>query len=1078
MSNKKPVFFDESGKRQKIVDFVLIILIFIISIGGAFTVYFIRQITSIENSVKHAQNTPPASSATVLYTENNPDTYTVLGDQIQKINTLIIPRYLVANHRVTTPLGYERFLSSIKAQSINIKTSYSTYYLLSGQDFTKQPVERDQIQSIDSQLTKIIQETEINEITVSIDNANASGLYIHLDISQINTPEQIQQYSDLLAKFKTSLNSHDLHLGIIVDPAEINDINLALLSKSELIYLGQSKHPADQQILGIKKVQSLGNKNLSFEIPTVSNKIDSRETSQSTINIDYRSIAPLMLERPTNRSASVITIGDGTYTYQINDAVSAYNYINAVNQIYNNQNSKFAIADPGFEEYTLWKMVNSNQKDNELADIVAKESASELSILENGNGQIYSVESKATPGQRKLKFDDNNNIVSSTLQKLDTANKVEHFGQKSKKIALTFDDGPNPEYTPKVMKILESHGVRGTFFVTGQNVLAHPETARMLVKNGHEIENHSYSHPVYSMLTTEANKSQIESTNKIIKEVTGVQPSYFRKPYSDRNKATNTSDVAYLELLKELDLKASEYDADSKDWLLDSSEKIISHVKSQINKDSGDKSQLLLHDSHQNTDLTLQALPLIIDYLKSQGYEIVTVNHLADNFSNQTLLAPTNSYRALTIQRAIVTLATWLSIIFIILSFVRYAWMLVGSIFYVIKRSMLKFLSNNLNLHYGTLPKLAVIIACYNEEQVIGKTIDALQSGTFKNFRLILVNDGSTDKTAKIIAEYAKNDKRITLLNVPNGGKSKALEHGMAATKNKWLVFCDADTVFSPNALYEFAYSATVDCRLDAIAGKIIVGNDNNLLTRSQLIEYDVASKFIKSAQDITNMITVVPGASGLWKHKMLEKSGGFLTDTLAEDADATMRVISNGGRVGYRSNIKAYTEAPEKLDMLFKQRTRWQLGNMQSIFKHKKGLFNHRYGTLGYVGLPLFYLELVAAITFPFIFIFTLIMLLNHGLNSIQRLHQVISNPATDYAVFLGLILVTIELFLALFIITTTNKSWSSKFKLLLTLPYFVTVYKVYLSFFTSVALLRALKGKMHGWGHLQRTASVKTTS
>ncbi len=598
----------------------------------------------------------------------------------------------------------------------------------------------------------------------------------------------------------------------------------------------------------------------------------------------------------------------------------------------------------------------------------------------------------------------------------------------------------------------------------------------MIVSRGHEIENHTYDHPVFSLLTDDANYSQIKATNDIIETVTGVTPKFFRKPYSDSSDVTNGSDIRYLQTLQKLGLRASEYDVDSKDWHLNSSEQIVNRVKQQLSERNGDYSQLLLHDTHHNTELTISALPGIIEYLQSQDVQLVTVNELAyqhdDNYGQN--LVTTSTYKAMRIQHGALTLFTWISEIFIALSLVRYAWMIVGSIFYTIKRRLLKYFIKHINLKTGTLPRLTIIIACYNEEKVIGRTIEALQASYYRNFRLILVNDGSKDKTAKIIQNYADHDKRISLVNVPNGGKAKALESGMSKTKSQWLVFCDADTIFAPDSLRQFALIAALDYRLGAIAAKIVVGNDNNLLTRAQLIEYDIAYKFVKASQDITNMITVVPGAAGLWKHSALTKAGGFRADTLAEDTDTTMRVIAGGNRVGYRSNIEAYTEAPEKLTMLYKQRTRWQLGNMQAIFKHRKGVFNPKYGTLGVMGLPLFYIELISAITYPVILAITAVLLWSEGLFSIQKMSSIFDDPAKNTIIILGLLMLAIELCMTLFVIVTSKKSIKSKVKLILTVPYYVVIYKMYLSIFTIVSLLRALRGKMYGWGHLQRTASV----
>lgn len=1074
MSKNNPVFFDNTGKRQKIVDFILLILMFVVVIVGFGIFYYTRPISKIEQNVYHTQELPSNNSVTVLYTETNSGSYTVLGDQIQNIHNIIVPKYFVSNLGISIPLSYEKLNKSVLQQSKNANIAYNTYYLLSSQNFALQPIERNFSTPADVTLPTLLVNDLSKEIVASISSENASGLFINLDLKNIKTTKDVQIYTDWLNKVKSSLNGKGLHLGLMVDPAEINATNKNLLSIAEQLYLGQSKTTLEKQILGLKNLDGTKISNLTIELPTTSTKTDTRDNSKSTINVDYRSVDDLLLNKQVNRTDHSITIKDNPFVFNIFDAVSDYNYMKDVKNIIKEPKIEFAISDPGFEEYTLWKTVNNNISDKDTIRILSEETASGLVINEQGNGQVYNLKQEASPGERKLTFNNKQEIESSELTKLDTVNEVVKQGEGTKKVALTFDDGPNPVYTPKVMDILESYGVRGTFFATGQNVLAYPETARAIVNRGHKLENHTFNHPVFNELTAQAKRSQIEQTNKVIQEITGTKPQFFRMPYSDRNEASSTSDVAYLALLKELGLKASEYEIDSKDWQLSSSDQIVQRVKQEFEASNGHYSEVLLHDAHENEELTLEALPKIIEYIKSQGIEIVTVDKLVDEPADNTSKASSNTYRALIVQRGIVKVATIISIIFIILSLIRYIWMFVGSLFYRIKRSLLKFLCLNLNLNTKLLPRIDIIIACYNEAKVIGKTIEAMQQNSYQNYKLILVNDGSTDKTAQIIKGYADKDKRIKLISIANGGKAKALEKGLSASKNKWIVFCDADTIFASNALYEFAHTATIDRRLSAVAGKILVGNDINFLTRAQLIEYEIAYRFVKSAQDVTNMITVVPGAAGLWNRNNLVKAGGFMSDTLAEDADTTMRVISNGGRVGYRAKILARTEAPEKLKMLFKQRTRWQLGNMQSIYKHRKGLFSFKYGTLGVVGLPMFFIDLLAAVTYPFILVFTVFMVFGQGYGSIDKLKVILVHPLSDITVFLGLILIIVEVLLVLYVVLSAKVPLWRKVKLVVTIPFYVLVYKMYLSLFTLIALLRALKGRMHGWGYQNRTSSV----
>ena len=1077
MNNNNPVFFDESGKRQKIVDFVLLVMIFIAAFGVVYAGYYLSKINKIESGAMVSQYHPQNNSVTVLYTESNANAYAILGDKIQQIHTVLLPHFRFNEYGISTPLAYSHLYKSLQAQSSNINTDYDTYFILSGRDYVVPPAERNSQPKVKVPMYRAINPAIMSDVVANVVNADISGLYIEPDFTQINDPQTTKQFEDWVIQFKTLLNDQGVHLGLIVDPGAINDNNKSVLNKVEMVYLGQSVSELDAQIDGISKIKSVNN-NIKIELPTVSTKTVNRPLTSSIVDVEYNDIATQLVGKQFNdRTYKALSFKNDSYSYKIYDAVSAYNYTEAINRIFGtDMHENFAIADPGFEEYTLWKILDPGLNHDEIGKILRSDMIAGLEISQEGAGQIYAIDSSGTPGTRDLTYDSQNNITSSFVKSNNVVSSVAQEGKNDKKIALTFDDGPDPVYTTKVLDILDSYGVKGTFFVIGENVASHPEIAREIVSRGHEIENHSFDHPVFSLLSDDANYSQIKATNDIIKTVTGVQPKFFRKPYSDSSDITNDADIRYLEMLHKLGLKASEYDVDSKDWLLNDSDKIVERVKQQLELRNGNYSEILLHDRHINPELTISALPKIIEYLRSENIQMVTVNELDHQSSNEQLqnFATSSEYRSMRMQRGALTLFTWISVVFIALSFVRYAWMIVGSIFYNIKRRLLKYFIKHVNLKTGVLPRLSIIIACYNEEKVIGRTIEALQANSYKKFRIILVNDGSKDQTAKIIQSYANNDKRITLINVPNGGKAKALEIGMSKTKSRWLVFCDADTIFAPDSLRQFALTAALDYRLGAIAAKIVVGNDNNLLTRAQLIEYDIAYKFVKASQDVTNMITVVPGAAGLWESSALIKAGGFLPDTLAEDTDTTMRVIAGGNRVGYRSNIEAYTEAPEKLTMLYKQRTRWQLGNMQAIFKHRKGVFNPKYGTLGVMGLPLFYIDLISAVTYPVILAITTVLLWSEGLFSVQKMNAIFENPAKNTLIILGLLMLVIELCIVLFVIITSKKSIKSKVKLLLTVPYYVTIYKMYLSVFTVVSLLRALRGKMYGWGHLQRTANV----
>lgn len=524
--------------------------------------------------------------------------------------------------------------------------------------------------------------------------------------------------------------------------------------------------------------------------------------------------------------------------------------------------------------------------------------------------------------------------------------------------------------------------------------------------------------------------------------------------------------------LNNLNLKASEYDIDSKDWSLDTAEETIAKVVQEIESSDGNFSQILFHDTSEKIDNTLIALPKIIEYLQKNNIEIVRVDQLNDPISElgSKPQKSTTTYKAINSKHKLLTTIMYFNIFVLVTVLIRNAWLISGTIVYNYKLFIRRYFFHSINKSLITYPALSVIIACYNEELVIERTLESLVECNYPKLKIFVVNDGSTDETPNIVKNLAKKHKNIILLNTPKGGKAKALQVAIKKVRTRFIVFCDADTIFEKHSLQNFANSIFLNSQnLGAVAGNIYVGNQINTLTRAQTIEYGIAHMFIKPTQDTYNTITVVPGATGMWSREGLVKSGGFLHDTLAEDADATMRIISLGKKVRFNSQVITKTEVPDTFQSLFKQRTRWQLGNLQTIYKHRHGIFNIHYGSLGFIGLPMFYLDITLTIIYPFILpfiLYTLFLSFSAGYNAVSSNLQLIT--------IIGLLFSTLELLFAITVIIFQRNSLLNKIMLFLTLPYFFTIYKAFLSYSTIVASMRALRGTAHGWNYLVRTATV----
>ncbi len=435
MSSNHPVFFDESGKRQKIVDFVLLVLIFLVAIGVIYTGYYLRKINAIESEAQVTQNHPQNNTVTVLYSESNDNAYSVLGDKVQKIDNILLPRYRYGEQGITTPLPYSRLETSLRSQSSNINTDYDTYYILSSRDYVIQPSERVMLNSTKGLIYKVIDENTINDITSNVANADVSGLYVEVDISQLNNQETIKQFDTWLTKFKTSLNSQGLHLGLIVDPASITDSNKSSLNQAEMVYFGQSSGTVDAQIEGLTKIKEAGYQNIKVELPTASIKTDRRPLSRSTINVEYNSVAPLLVGKQFNdRTHRELLINEEAYTYGVYDAISAYNYMQIVTRIFGAEmRDNFAIADPGFEEYTLWDILECGLEKDRVIELLSSGMVTGLAISREGYGQIYSIENSGKPGTRNIIYDSKGTITGSKVEENNSDSQVAQHGVQEKK---------------------------------------------------------------------------------------------------------------------------------------------------------------------------------------------------------------------------------------------------------------------------------------------------------------------------------------------------------------------------------------------------------------------------------------------------------------------------------------------------------------------------------------------------------------------------------------------------------------------------------------------------------------------
>jgi poly-beta-1,6 N-acetyl-D-glucosamine synthase len=246
----------------------------------------------------------------------------------------------------------------------------------------------------------------------------------------------------------------------------------------------------------------------------------------------------------------------------------------------------------------------------------------------------------------------------------------------------------------------------------------------------------------------------------------------------------------------------------------------------------------------------------------------------------------------------------------------------------------------------GYYPFVSIIVPVYNEGKVLDSSIGSLLNLDYPNYEIVIVNDGSTDNTSQVgesIVGYHKGRVgtiKVSLINKPNGGKSKALNAGIQYSEAQYVLCMDGDSQLTTNTL-KMAMRHFDDPSVGAVAGNVRVQNRKKIITDLQALEYLEGLNLARSAQGFLQMVNIIPGPIGVFRKITLKDAGFYSSDTFAEDADITLKILAKGWKIIYEPNAIAYTEAPGTIHQLLKQRYRWTRGILQAIRKHKRYLYN-----------------------------------------------------------------------------------------------------------------------------------------
>ena len=794
----------------------------------------------------------------------------------------------------------------------------------------------------------------------------------------------------------------------------------------------------------------------SYDWNTTTHELDTISFRDAMTRASYAGVdteGGFSVEAPTYNGRFEYSDDRGSHEVWFLDAISFFDQLRTVRQ---SNLGGVAVNRLGTEDPAIWTvLLRTKPADDEFIAQLAPLKADQT-VTHVGRGEIVSVDLSHDDGVRKLTREESGMLRGEYLD-APTYPALYHQGAADKsKVGLTFDDGPDPVWTPRILDILKARGVKATFFVVGRNAEAHPELLRRLVAEGHEIGNHSYTHGNLAGMPEWRQRLELGATERLIEAETGRRTTLFRPPY---NADATPSDVAELSPLefaeREMGYTVVLEKIDPQDWSRPGAGVILQRVKEQRRGGS----IILLHDAGGDRSQTLEALPLILDWLAERGDSVVPMSELL-SISHEDIM-PLTQRDAQSGWRVVAATGfrSWRW-------FVETLWtfMLVATALVVARSILLAWLSwrqqracnKRPAIQMENWPAVSVLIAAYNEGKIVAKTLRAaLDSDYPGTIEVIIVDDGSTDETAAECRTVAANDARLRVFSQPNSGKSAALRLALAEARSGIVVFLDADTHFERATIRKLV-EELADPEMGAVAGNARVGNRHNFVTRCQSLEYICGFNLDRRAYTAWNCVTVVPGAISAFRRSALDEAGGFSHDTLAEDTDITLMLHKLGWRVGYAPDAVAWTEAPETWRALAKQRVRWAFGTMQCLWKHRDLTFNSDHPALGYFALPsawFFHLILVAIVPLA---------------DAILLWSLVVGYASALWPYFATFLL--LDLLLAALACgldrVPLRRAW-----LIVPMRF---AYRWLLAWVVWQSILRAVRGALVGWGKLERTGSV----
>jgi cellulose synthase/poly-beta-1,6-N-acetylglucosamine synthase-like glycosyltransferase/peptidoglycan/xylan/chitin deacetylase (PgdA/CDA1 family) len=764
------------------------------------------------------------------------------------------------------------------------------------------------------------------------------------------------------------------------------------------------------------------------------------------------------------------TMANPVHRYQAGGKQHEVWFLDAVTAL----NQVRGVADGGFRGVALWRL---GAEDPDLWKVLEPDAwpaadydPKQLSVLtaqksvnQYGDGDVLRIVQTPHDGSRNVSRGADGRYAEQyghlpSYYVIESSGGTHAKGPAGKVLCLTFDDGPDPLYTPAILDILHSHGVRATFFIIGANADQNIGLVKREYAEGHDIGNHTYTHPNIALVSDERAALELSTTQRIIENALGVSTVLFRPPYNADSQPQTPEEILPVLRAQKAGYVTVGERIDPRDWVKGvSADEIVSEIRTELASADDPGHVILLHDAGGDRSATVAALPRILESLQAQSYRFVPLSELLGQTRAQIMPAPSGvEMRWARIEGgAFDSQGAFKKVIGMLFLWAIYL-TLARSLFFGVLALAQKWRTRHARFDPSFHPPVSVVIAAYNEEKVIARTVESILCNGYDDLELVVVDDGSKDATLEVLRRSFGDRPNVRILSQTNGGKSSALNNAIAHARHDILIALDADTIFRAGTIGKLVRHFA-DSSVGAVSGNARVGNRRSWITRFQSIEYIYGFNLDRRALDLLNAITVVPGAVGAWRKELILKLGGFGDDTLAEDTDLTLKIRRAGHLIRYEEEGVAFTEAPEDTRGLAKQRFRWAFGTLQAAWKHRDALFVPKYGSLGFVALPS-------------IWIFQVLL---SALSPFAELAMIVALFAGNWRI----VLVFYLAFFALEFLTGLMAYWLEGEKPWdLSLLLFQRIYYRELMYYVvAKSLIYAVRGRVVGWGKLERRATVR---